>query len=271
MSTEDEPGVDSPGRMDGQAAQRLSTDEQPAEHIRGREEAPVNGRTPRGAPAGSVAIVGCGPGRRSLVTPEAQQAVMNAGILIGSRRVLDLFPEFKGNRIVLRGNYAEVLDLLERGHRTAAFAVLVSGDPGFHSFASSVVERLGPSRCRTYPGISCVQYAFSRLGLPWEDALLLSMHGGRVRGMKRLIRTSTKACILTGTGGVGEVLSRLPARAFARRRLLVLENLALPGERVSELTRREALARKFSPLAVVVLVRRKKTGSSAGERRRHNG
>jgi precorrin-6Y C5,15-methyltransferase (decarboxylating) len=103
-----------------------------------------------------------------------------------------------------------------------------------------------------------VQYAFSRLGLAWEDALLLSMHGERVRGLRQKVRRSRKVFILTGTGGVSEVLGRLPASACARKRLFVLENLALPGERVRELSCPEASAHQFSPLSVVVLVQREK-------------
>ncbi|MCP4252122.1 MAG: cobalt-precorrin-7 (C(5))-methyltransferase, partial [Candidatus Scalindua sp.] len=40
-----------------------------------------------------VTIVGCGPGSKKYLTGYAMQQIINAEVLIGSRRLLSLFPD----------------------------------------------------------------------------------------------------------------------------------------------------------------------------------
>ena len=55
--------------------------------------------------------------------------------------------------------------------------MLVGGDPGLYSLAQRVVRRFGREQCEVVPAVSSVQVAFSRLGIDWADARILSAHG----------------------------------------------------------------------------------------------
>ena len=48
-----------------------------------------------------VIIVGCGPGLKAYISPKALYNVKKADILVGSRRLLKLFPGVDAEKIVL--------------------------------------------------------------------------------------------------------------------------------------------------------------------------
>jgi precorrin-6y C5,15-methyltransferase (decarboxylating) CbiE subunit len=204
-----------------------------------------------------VDIVGCGPGDPSLLTARAREAVGKADVLFGAKRLLEMFPSFKGRKIPLESTYQRILDSIEREMERHRVVVLVTGDVGFHSFASLVVRRIGRERCRLHSGISSVQYAFNRLCLSWEDALFLSSHGEEIREKRRTIRSHPKVGIVTGgENGVQTLFQGLDSKLFEVKRVFVLENLSLPDERVREIRSLAEAEGSFSSLSVVIIVDR---------------
>ena len=126
--------------------------------------------------AGSLAIVGIGPGDAALVTPEVTEALAAATDLIGyapyvarvaPRDGLTIHPT--DNRVELeRATHA--LALAAAGQRVA---VVSSGDPGVFAMAAAVFEALeaGPAAwraldIRVLPGITAMLAASARAGAP---------------------------------------------------------------------------------------------------------
>jgi precorrin-6Y C5,15-methyltransferase (decarboxylating) len=82
--------------------------------------------------------------------------------------------------------------------------------------------------------VSSVALAFARLGLPWDDAVVVSAHGSAgERGLRRAVnacRAHPKVAVLTGPGaGAAEL-----AAALAGRRLVVASRLGAPDERIGD-------------------------------------
>ena len=124
----------------------------------------------------SIMIVGCGPGSPDYLTPLARQGVEQAEVLIGASRLLDLFPEHPGERVVVGADLEGVLREIDaRRHRK--LAVLVTGDSGLCSLAQPVLKRFGRDACELVPGLSSIQVAFARVGLDWLDARIIDAHG----------------------------------------------------------------------------------------------
>ena len=48
----------------------------------------------------SISIVGCGPGSLDYLTPATLRAVEEAEVLVGAKRLLDLFPASPADRVV---------------------------------------------------------------------------------------------------------------------------------------------------------------------------
>ncbi len=126
----------------------------------------------------TIMIVGCGPGSPDYMTAAGLRAVGEAEVLMGARRLLEVFGRGGQEQICVGVDVTEALDRLAGLWRIKKTAVLVSGDPGLKSFASNVIERFGVDNCDVIPGISSVQTAFARLGLSWYDARIISAHEG---------------------------------------------------------------------------------------------
>ncbi len=203
-----------------------------------------------------VNIIGCGPGRKSLLTGEALQAAYGSEILYGIKRLLDLFKDFSGRLVEIKSNYTTVIDEIRRSFRKSKISVLVTGDGGFHSFASLVRDRIGVDNCRFYSGISSIQYAFNRLGISWEDAVFLSSHGEDIPDRESIVRDNPKIGIITGgEDGVKKLLKGMPRSLFKNRRIFTLENLSYGNERIGEITLDEGLEGKFSSLTIIIIMK----------------
>src|SRR6202020_561921 len=73
-----------------------------------------------------------------------------------------------------------------------------SGDPGFFGIVRALRARgVQPG---VIPAVSAVALAFARLGLDWDDALVLSAHGRDPGPVAAAALAHPKVAILTGPG-----------------------------------------------------------------------
>ncbi len=174
----------------------------------------------------AVTVIGCdgGPPR-----PDAAAVIGSAAMVAGAGRLLAVAEVPAG---VERVQITRLDDALDQICRAAGpVAVLASGDPGFFGIVRSLRAR--GIRPRVIPAVSSVALAFARLGLDWDDALVLSAHGRSPRPVAAAALAHPKVAILTAPGGsAAELASALLA---AGRRVYVAERLGEPAERVAEL------------------------------------
>lgn len=123
-----------------------------------------------------VVIVGCGPGGAGYLTGMALQAVESAEVVIGTGKFLALFPE-TASRIELKRIEAETIARHIAGLDSHKVAVLVSGDTGIYSMASSL-RKLAPADWKVsfVPGISSIQAACALFTLEWQEMRIFSLH-----------------------------------------------------------------------------------------------
>lgn len=199
-----------------------------------------------------ITIAGCGPGAPELITPAARTAALEARLLVGSERLLACFPEATGARLAYRADTAAVLAALAAGPRPAC--VLVSGDPGLCSLARAVLDRFG-AICRIIPGVSSVQAAFAAAGLDWLGSITLSCHGRRPPAVDTaLLRTLPAIAVLCGDREALRWIAVLHAELGDCRRLMVCEDVSLPGERVSTVTAADLPGLAIASLTIVLLI-----------------
>ena len=140
-----------------------------------------------------------------------------AGIVPGSARVAELT------------RLDEALAEIEAAGGPAV--VLASGDPGFFGIVRAL--RAHGIRPTVLPAVSSVALAFARLGLDWDDALVLSAHGRDPGPVTAAALAHPKAAILTAPG---EPAAELAAALLAGgRRVYAAERLGTADERVAEL------------------------------------
>ena len=185
-----------------------------------------------------ITLLGIGMGSRETLTLAGQKAVEEADLLIGAGRMVetvqgwysgmsgtdtpDVLKEYRSEAIAA---YIEAHPEYER------IVILLSGDVGFYSGAKKLLERLGDDT-RVICGISSVVYFMSKIGLPWEDAKLVSAHG-KDCNLISLIRQYPKVFSILGTGdGVAELAKKLDDYGMGEVRLYVGENLSYENEKI---------------------------------------
>jgi precorrin-2 C20-methyltransferase/precorrin-3B C17-methyltransferase len=140
-----------------------------------------------GAPeggAGSVTVIGLGPGDPLWLTAEARLAVSDADDLIGYGPYIERVATRPGQRRHPSDNRVEAeraafaLDLAKRGRRVV---VVSSGDPGVFAMAAAVLEVSDDPAwkdvpVRVVPGLTAAQAVASRAGAPLgHDFCVLSL------------------------------------------------------------------------------------------------
>ncbi|HEV3402130.1 MAG TPA: precorrin-6y C5,15-methyltransferase (decarboxylating) subunit CbiE [Acidimicrobiales bacterium] len=185
---------------------------------------------------------------------DAARAVESADLLVGAPRHLDaLAPSGAGRRLPLAGDLGPVLD--DVAAEPGRVCVLASGDPGFFGIVRALAERFGPARLEVHPAPSSVSLAFARLGLPWDDATVVSAHGRPLADAVRRAAAAPKAAVLTAPDArpadVGRELLDLGAR---HQRVVVCSRLGEGGEVVADTDLTGLAAGAWDPLSVVVLL-----------------
>ncbi len=194
----------------------------------------------------SATVVGVGPAGPS---PEGARAIAGAELLIGGARLLERFADHPGEKWDLTGRLKEIVPLLRRSEGRAV-VILASGDPllfGIGGYLSKKIEGL-----RFLPATSSVAEAFARIGLRWDDAALISVHGRPIGDLAGALARSGKLAVLTSAenspAAIGARLGDIEGTAH------VCEALGTERERVRSLPIAElAGLADVDPLNVLIL------------------
>ncbi|NMA69260.1 MAG: precorrin-6y C5,15-methyltransferase (decarboxylating) subunit CbiE [Desulfitobacterium sp.] len=146
-----------------------------------------------------IRVVGIGPGNPQWLPPAILEAIQDCEVLFGGMRALQLFSDLPGEKFPIRGALEPVLEGIKEALREGKrVGVLVSGDPGFYSLLPLLRRNFSQEEIKVYPGLSSLQLAFARLGIPWQEAQLLSVHG---RSLDTLpLNVQKPIGVLTGGG-----------------------------------------------------------------------
>jgi precorrin-6y C5,15-methyltransferase (decarboxylating) CbiE subunit len=203
-----------------------------------------------------ITIIGCGPGSAEYLTQAARQAAGEADFMIGSKRLLALFPEVACEKVAEGADTAKVIKEIEARLGKGKIAVLVSGDPGLHSLARPVIQRFGAAKCRVAPGISSVQLAFARIGLEWSDAKIISAHSADPAMDFTSLCAENKIAVLGGRKESAVWVRRLAEKLDDDRAIFALENLSLPNEKVHEVKPCELDGGEYASMTIFLIIRR---------------
>ncbi|MEA5418348.1 precorrin-6y C5,15-methyltransferase (decarboxylating) subunit CbiE [Spirulina sp. CCNP1310] len=194
-------------------------------------------------------------GWHSLTAPQ-RLALEQATLLVGSRRQLASFTHLPAEHLPLT-TFTETLRIAEARWRGGdRLAVLASGDPLCFGIGRLLLAQFPAESLVFHPHVSALQLAFNRLKLPWQDAVLTSVHGRDLEELSQHLRQGAeKIAILTdGVHNPGAIAALYQSLDLpSRYQIWVCENLGGPDERVWRLPL-DAQG-PFAPLNVVVMVR----------------
>lgn len=209
------------------------------------------------------------------LTPRALAHIEAADLVIGGTRTLELFAAHVAphtERRDLTGKLNQVPEWIREaqaaGRRTV---VLATGDPLCHGIAGFLQARLCIEACEVLPNVSTVQLACARLGLPWQDIKILSVHsrdagewqegGGPEHGLYEIVRAAhrhDRLAIFTSPDNTPDRIARaLVAEGLGDQfQLAVAERLMQPDENIATgCTVLEAANRRFAEPNILLLWR----------------
>ena len=203
----------------------------------------------------SISIIGIGDDGLAAVPNYAQQLIMEAQIVAGNQRTLDLVPEAPGQRLVMTGDLGEIVKQIRKAG-DVKIAILVTGDPLFYGLARYLFDELGRERCEIVPHVSSMQLAFARVKESWDEAYLTDLANHSLDTVVERIRTVEKVGLFTTeTCGPADVAQALLDHRLDYFTIYVCENLGARNERVTRGSVAEIAADSFESLNVMVLIR----------------
>jgi len=210
-----------------------------------------------------IHVIGAGIEGQEGFSGRALELVRQAEVLVGSARLLKLFPDFKGKTLAVGANLSPVVECLQR--EQGAVVVLASGDPLFFGIGRYLLRNLPDADLEFVPNVSSVQYAFAKIRVPWDDAIFVSAHGRGLVGALDQIVAHDKVAILTDETNTPQKIARqLIERGRDGYAAWLCENLGTADEAITHTDLKGLLELKAAPLNVLILIKEYEAGGAAG-------
>ncbi|PLX78225.1 MAG: cobalamin biosynthesis bifunctional protein CbiET [Desulfuromonas sp.] len=208
----------------------------------------------------SIYVVGAGVEGQEGFSSRTLELINQAELLIGGERQLNLFPDFSGRKIVIGNNLSEIVEQLKKNNGKTV--VLASGDPLFFGIGRTLLRNLPAKSIEFLPNVSSVQYAFSKIKEPWDDAVFVSAHGRGIKGAVDRIVANDKAAVLTDEVNTpAAIATEMIERGRDGYAAYLCENLGAEDERIVQTNVRELTKIEAAPLNVLILIKEFESGS----------
>ena len=202
----------------------------------------------------NVTLIGMGSGRPENLTLQGLAALRQADLILGARRLLAVLPAGCTENRAAAYRPDEVAELLQASG--AENAVLVySGDTGFYSGASSMMEKLEALgvRARVLPGLSSIQLLAAALGRPWQGWNLVSAHGRTCDPVAECMQGRPTFFLTGGSEDPATLCAQLAAEGFGDVQAVVGQCLGTPEEKLFRGSVKELAAGRFNSLSVLLV------------------
>jgi len=184
-----------------------------------------------------LSIVGIGEDGVDGLGAVARGLVSGAAIVFGGQRHLALAaPLIRGAARPWPSPFDRAVDevLAQRGRPAC---VLASGDPFMHGVGAVLARHIDAQEMLVIPAPSAFSLAAARLGWALPETVLLSLHARALDFVRPHLQPGARVIALTSDGAAPAALAQLlDAAGFGASRLLVLERLGGPRERIRATT-----------------------------------
>ncbi len=206
-----------------------------------------------------ISVVGSDGSFGQGIHPEALSALQSARLVVAGHRHLDRLESLgavdrrRQRWAAIEGDIAGVLEAAAR--EPGPVCVVASGDPGFFGIVRPLAERFGPECLDVHPAPSSVALSFARLGLPWDDAMVVSAHGRPLRRAAMASLGHPKVAVLVSPDSPPRALGRALVGLGARHEAAVVCTRLGTEEETVTRTDLEGLAKgEWDPVSVVILL-----------------
>ncbi len=175
-------------------------------------------------------VVGIGPGNKGYITEIGKKIIDESDVLIGGKRNLEIFENFCGEKIVLGANLVEIKNYINENIEKN-ITVIASGDPSVYGIGKYLSKNVENEKMEIIPGISSMQYMFSRIKIDMNDLYMTSSHG-REPNFDYLLSHS-KVCMVTDSKIGPREIAREIIKRDLKKNMAVGENLSYDNEKIT--------------------------------------
>lgn len=223
------------------------------------------------------------------------EIILNAEVILASERLFEIFKGYDDFEVV-RGkvkvinNVDETINFIKslmKDYRVNSekqdkctsleknnIVLLASGDPMFFGIGRRAIKELGKEAVEILPDLSSIQLAFARIKESWDDAFLMSLHGGpdpekrrrlpyEIEDIPFLLQRYNKIAILTDRQNNPSEISRVILSKNLNRNIGIIvnvcERLGYPEERIISGNPEEISKMKFRDPNVVIIQKTEET------------
>lgn len=223
----------------------------------------------------------------------AREILGMAEAILASSRLAEVFSRYDEHQAVkgrirvinkVPDTISFIREWLSQSAETHSLVLLASGDPLFFGIGRRICEEFGTERVEILPDLSSVQQAFARIKEPWDDAFLISLHGGPDTAKRRKLpyEVSDIPWLLERHGKMGILTDRENNPAMIAKALhsgprtpnselllfCVCERLGYPEEKIISGSPEEMAGMSFADPNVVILLKSGDRGQESGEKAR---
>lgn len=191
-----------------------------------------------------IKICGAGPGNVNCLTLEVYDEIKSAEKVVAFRRIKESLEEVREDIIGI-DKVSEALEILRNSDSAV---LLASGDPNFFGIVR-LIKSKGIEIDEVLPGITSVQYLFSKLQMPFSDIYTESIHG-RDFDFKKLEKNKDYSFLIDKEKGLNYISRELKKLGF-KGKLYGGYNLSYDDEVILEIEIGEEIDEP-SDLGVVV-------------------
>ncbi|MEO1179536.1 MAG: precorrin-6y C5,15-methyltransferase (decarboxylating) subunit CbiE [Cyanobacteria bacterium J06636_28] len=201
-------------------------------------------------------VVGLGLNGLQSLSPNALTCLEKAEVIAGSKVHLQTVADYPARQLPLDSDIVAWLDQIADILQQQSVVVLTSGDPLFYGLGRLLTERFDQQYLRFYPQVSSIQLAFNRLGIPWQSATSVSVHGRQPHHLEQALKQGkSPLAILTDFVHTPGEIARLvrDIRPPVQYRMTVCSHLGAAEETIQSVSIKEAIDSSFPNPNVVVL------------------
>jgi precorrin-6Y C5,15-methyltransferase (decarboxylating) len=205
---------------------------------------------------------------------KSRRIILDADVILTSTRLYEVFKEYEEfatvqERVVVINKIDETMEFIRDNFEKKAVVLLASGDPMFFGIGRKVLNEFGPDNIEMVPDLSSIQIAFSKIKEPWDDAFLMSLHGGpdpekrrslpyELKDIPSLLEKHPKIAILTdkenNPSAIASFLNSSLLTPNSSLLMFVCERLGYPDEKITSGNPEEISDKTFSDPNVVIIL-----------------
>ncbi|MBI1811800.1 MAG: precorrin-6y C5,15-methyltransferase (decarboxylating) subunit CbiE [Nitrospirae bacterium] len=208
----------------------------------------------------------------------AREIILNSEIILASKRLSEVFKRYEEygavkDKVKVINNVDETIAFIKSlipNPQSPNIVLLASGDPTFFGIGRRAVREFGKEIVEILPDLSSIQIAFSRIKESWDDAFLMSLHGGPDPEKRRrlpyelddipyLLQRHNKILILTDKENNPAIIAKFLNSSLITRhsslKIHVCEKLGYPDEKITEGTPEEIAEMLFATPNVVIVIK----------------